>query len=214
MEIVKNYPVNANLLVLVLDFQTLDCEEVVATDFSKAGCRILSNKISTLDKPIGLRLSGLDKMIRGRVSEVVEDGAVISFEFKEATGEKRKEVRRAVSIKARVASAASDRLLRCKIVDASLSGCRLAGEGVGDLPAEIYLTIPGMDLPVKGHVVWRANGFAGVRLKWQFGGKKDVIKAQTFRPPSLADKVRAGRTPRTVAAATPGRTAAKGPKWP
>lgn len=205
MGMVEQYPSNANLLVLVLDFETLDCEEAVATDFSSAGCRILSDKIQEMGKPVGLRLSGLDKMIRGRVSDVVENGAVVCFEFKETTGEKRKEKRRSVSINAKVSSAASAQPVPCKIVDASLSGCRLAGEGVCDLPHDILLTIPGMDLPVKGLIVWQANGFAGVRLKWQFSGKKDYMKVETIRPPSLADKVRPTKTQRSVASAGPSR---------
>ncbi|MEP5623518.1 MAG: PilZ domain-containing protein, partial [Hyphomicrobiales bacterium] len=118
---------NANLWILVLDFETLECEEVIASDFSREGCRVQSKKLKILDKHIGLRVAGFEKMIKGRVTQILDEEVVVSFEFNEdTTSEKRKERRRPVAISARVSSnGGSAAAIKCEIVDASLSGCRL-----------------------------------------------------------------------------------------
>jgi len=193
-EIVEKYSGNSNIFVLVLDFETLDCEEAVATDFSGSGCRIQSTSQSEVNKVIGLRLSGIDKMIKGRIREVRPDEILVAFEFQDdATQEKRKEKRRPVAISAMVSAAHGQPRISCQIVDASLSGCRLHSPKVGKLPDTIFLHIPGIDLPVRGCIVWRSGAYAGVRMMWQFSGKSDYMAAKPINPPPLAGRSGAGR---------------------
>lgn len=189
-EIVEKYSGDSNILVLVLDFETLDCEEAIATNISGSGCRVLSTKQSELDKLIGLRLAGVDKMIKGRIRKVKPEEIHIAFEFQDdTTREKRKERRRPVSISATVSSETGKQSLNCQIVDASLSGCRLHCEYLDLLSDTIILKIPGMDLPVRGSIMWRSDSYAGVKMLWQFSGKTEFMAAETIKPPRLADKV-------------------------
>jgi hypothetical protein len=107
------------------------------------------------------------------------------------SSEKRKERRRPVSISAGVSGNNDNRVIKCKIVDASLSGCRLYCEHIELLPDSITLNIPGMDLPVPGAIVWRSDSYAGVRMMWQFSRKSEFQASETIKAPSLANKVRA-----------------------
>ncbi|WP_422019254.1 PilZ domain-containing protein [Roseibium sp.] len=188
-EIFDRYSGGSNIMVLVLDFETLDCEEAIATDITRSGCRIRDTSHSEKNKLIGLRLSGLDKMVKGKIREILEDDVQVSFLFEDDTKrEKRKEKRRTVSIAASVLPGHGMPPVSCQIVDASLSGCRFFCNQLDDLPDTIALRIPGMDLPVGGSIVWRANGYAGVKMNWQFSGKTEFMAAKTIRPPSLAEK--------------------------
>ena len=164
-----NIPENAVLHILILDFETLACEETSASGFDQKGCRVHTSANMQLGKVIGVRLAGYDQMIKGRVSELTENEAQITFEFSDAPDyEKRSERRRKVSIPVWVSGRTSDGGLRCRIVDASQSGCRLLSKYLEELPADIKLQIPGLDLPVYGEIVWRSADFAGVRLLWKF----------------------------------------------
>ncbi|QDG79061.1 PilZ domain-containing protein [Labrenzia sp. PHM005] len=183
-EIVEKYSGDSNILVLVLDFETLDCEEAVATSINSSGCRVLSTKHSELDKLIGLRLAGVDKMIKGRIREVRPEEVRVAFEFQDDVAcEKRKERRRPVSIAANVSASEKTKFLKCKIVDASLSGCRLHCEHLEFLSDSIILKIPGMDLPVRGCIMWRSGNYAGVKMMWQFSGKTEFMAAEKIKPP-------------------------------
>lgn len=189
---------NANLWILVLDFETLDCEEVIASDFNRFGCRVQSKKLKTLDQHIGLRVSGFEKMIKGRVSKILEDEVVVSFEFNDDTqSEKRKERRRPVSITARVSSGAEgDKTVKCEIIDASLSGCRLSSDTLYTLPDDICLRISGIDLPVQGQIMWRGAGVAGVRMLWEFSGKNELRNKTSNSPHLIENANREQKKPR------------------
>lgn len=183
-----NIPEGAVMQILVLDFDTLACEETSATDFSNNGCRIQTSKQKELGKTIGLRLAGFDQMIKGRIKEVLGSEILVSFEFAESpNAEKRRERRRKVSIPAWVSGRNSQDALRCEIVDASHSGCRLASDRLEKLPSDIQVQIPGLDLPLAGQIVWRSPEYAGVKLTWQFSNGQELEKKR-FRPPDLAKK--------------------------
>ncbi|PVB63026.1 PilZ domain-containing protein [Labrenzia sp. 011] len=183
-----NIPERAVLHILVLDFDTLACEETSASGFSSRGCRVRTSAHKEVGKTIGLRLAGFDQMIKGRVREILESEILVSFEFTNSTiVEKRRERRRKVSIPALVSGRASQDGIRCEIVDASLSGCRLASRRLENLPRDIQLQIPGLDLPVAGEIVWRSPELAGVKLVWQFSNGQEFNR-KGLRSPEAADK--------------------------
>ncbi|GAB4577079.1 MAG: hypothetical protein Tsb0019_04310 [Roseibium sp.] len=187
-----NIPEHAVLHILVLDFETLGCEETSASGFSRRGCRVLSTKHRHVGKTLGLRIAGFDQMVKARVSEVNGNDIVVRFEFDEAENtEKRSERRRRVSIPAWVSGQNSREGMRCEIVDASPSGCRLASHKLEALPVDIQLQIAGLDLPVVGKIVWRSPEYAGVKLIWKFTSSKE-FEEKRVRPPDLAEKTGAG----------------------
>ncbi len=176
------------LHILVVDFETLACEETSAFGFSPKGCRIKSDRIRDPGKTIGLRIAGFDRIIKGRVAEILREDVLVAFDFTdESKVEKRRERRRKVSIHAWVSGQNASDGLRCEIVDASQSGCRLSGGMLHTLPDDVSLQIPGLDAPVSGRIVWRANDFAGVKLLWRFSNGND-FKQERLKPPSLAAK--------------------------
>ncbi|MCX2723763.1 PilZ domain-containing protein [Roseibium salinum] len=184
-----NIPDQAVLQILVLDFDTLACEEVSASGFDKSGCRVQTSNHREVGKIIGLRVAGFEQMIKARIAELLDAEIVVSFDFEESPAvEKRAERRRKVSIPAWVSGRKSQAGVSCKIIDASHSGCRLASPKLQDLPEEIQLQIPGLDLPVVGRIVWRSPEHAGVKLIWQFSNGKE-IEQKRYRPPDLAGKV-------------------------
>ncbi|MEP0235042.1 PilZ domain-containing protein [Roseibium sp.] len=168
-------PEHAIVSVLVIDLEGLNCIEASASGFNKSGCNILSDRVSELRETIGLRVDGLDKMIRGRVTGVSDSNANVVFEFEdEAPREKRKEERRAVRIPAQVSAPRGGIVIHAIIVDASKSGCRLDARDLDHLPDNVRMHIRGLDLPVNGRIVWRAPGCAGLELLWQFSKRADV----------------------------------------
>ncbi|MTI42211.1 PilZ domain-containing protein [Roseibium hamelinense] len=175
--LVDHIPPHAILSVLVVDLGDLTCIEASASDFCAEGCKVTSNKIAKINDLIGLRVTGLEKMIKGRVVTSSEDWAEIKFEFKNTeVRERRRERRRQVRIPVTVSNRARSISLECLIVDASPSGCRLKGADLHYLPDEVSLKIVGLDLPVKGQIVWRKSHFAGVRMLWQFSSSAEVAK--------------------------------------
>ncbi|WP_213216722.1 PilZ domain-containing protein [Roseibium polysiphoniae] len=168
-------PEHAIVSVLVIDLEGLNCIEASASGFNKSGCNILSDRVGELRETIGLRVDGLDKMIRGRVTGVSDTNANVVFEFEdEAPREKRKEKRRAVRIPAQVSDPRGGVVIHAIIVDASKSGCRLDARDLDHLPDNVRMHIRGLDLPVSGRIVWRAPGCAGLELLWQFSKRAEV----------------------------------------
>ncbi len=172
----QNIPEGATLAVLIVDLERLLCIEGSASDFSSSGCSILSHRVNELNEMIGLRVDGLEKMIKGRITYVTDGEAKVLFDFSESSKdqEKRKEQRRPVHIPARVSDLSGNASIHCVISNASKNGCRLEGKGVGHLPDDIFLRINGLDLPVRGSIAWRGPECAGVRLCWQFTSGKEM----------------------------------------
>lgn len=154
---------------LVVDLADMTCFEASALDLTEKGCWIVSDKIDLLKEEVGLRLEGYDKLVRGTVIAYADNEARISFEAVEAkAGEKRRETRRPVWINTIVCGKASPNTVKCRIVDASRSGCRIEGDNLDKLPQDVDISIPGLDLPISAKIVWRKDGQAGVRLNWPF----------------------------------------------
>lgn len=155
----------------VVDLADMSCFEATAYELSETGCRIASDRMDLLKEEVGLRLAGFDRLVRGRVVSSGDRDARISFQLEGVEpGEKRREVRRPVWISAIVCGKQQPTTMKCRIVDASRSGCRLEGDRVDRLPAAIEIAIPGLDLPISGAIVWRSNNQAGVQLTWPFKG--------------------------------------------
>ncbi|WP_422039886.1 PilZ domain-containing protein [Roseibium sp.] len=154
---------------LVVDLGDMSCFEASAVDLNDTGCWIVSDKVDLLKKEVGLRLAGKDKLVRGTVTAYADNEARVSFlADDQAIGEKRREIRRSVWISTVVSGKTSPFLVKCRIVDASKSGCRLEADGLDRLPQDIEISIPGLDMPIAAKIIWRRNGQAGVRLNWPF----------------------------------------------
>ncbi|MHA7774163.1 PilZ domain-containing protein [Roseibium sp. M-1] len=154
---------------LVVDLADMSCFEATAYGLTEKGCWIASDKVDLLKEEVGLRLAGFEKLIRGTVVAYGDQEAQISFQIKkQEPGEKRREIRRQVWITTIVCGKTNAASMKCRIVDASKSGCRLEGDKLDKLPDEIEISIPGLDLPIKGAIVWRKNNQAGVKLDWPF----------------------------------------------
>ena len=154
---------------LVVDLGDMSCFEASAVDLNDTGCWIVSDKVDLLKKEVGLRLAGKDKLVRGTVTAYADNEARVSFlADDQESGEKRREIRRSVWISTVVSGKTSPYLVKCRIVDASKSGCRLEADGLDRLPQDIEISIPGLDMPIAAKIIWRRNGQAGVRLNWPF----------------------------------------------
>ncbi len=162
---------------LVVDLSDMSCFEASTRDLTERGCWIVSDKVDRLNEEVGLRIDGYDKLIRGTVIAYADREARISFEAKkDAPVEKRREIRRSVYIASIVCGKSSPVSMKCHIVDASRSGCRLEAEKINRLPAEIEISIPGLDLPIDGTIVWRKDNHAGVRLNWPFENQPEQME--------------------------------------
>ncbi len=176
----SDIPASAVLPVFVVDLETLTCIEASASNFGRAGCRILSDKVCELREVVGLRVNGLDKMLRGKITSIAPNQADVTFLFEESPqGEKRQEKRREVTIPVQVYDRDRTISMHCRIVDASRSGCRLEGPCLEALPKDISLQIRGLGLPVDGKIVWCRDGYAGIQLLWQFSSSQDVSRMRS-----------------------------------
>ncbi|MFC6655432.1 PilZ domain-containing protein [Roseibium salinum] len=160
---------STSVTAFVVDLADMSCFEAIAHDLTEKGCWITSDKVDLLKEDVGLRLQGVDRLVRGTVVAYGDNQAQISFENSaQPIGEHRRETRRPVWITAIVCGRTNPVTMKCRIVDASKSGCRLEGDRLNRLPAEIDVSIPGLDLPIAADIVWRKDNQAGVRLHWPF----------------------------------------------
>lgn len=193
----------ATVPVLVVDLEGLLCVEGTATEFSRKGCRFHCERIGELSESVGLRLDGLDKMIRGRIVSSAQSEAVITFEFEDAAPkEKRKEQRRTVRIPARISDRRGGLVIPSIIVDASKSGCRIEARDLDMIPSEVRLHIPGLDMPVNGEIRWRGPGCAGIQLLWQFTRQSDLNGGAANGAPASPQEDQAPRKRRADAFGT------------
>lgn len=69
-----------------------------------------------------------------------------------------------------VRASASDRLQKnvipCIIRDGSIAGCKIISRYISDLPDQILIRIPNLDQTIKGRIIWRDQGSAGIEFKW------------------------------------------------
>ncbi len=183
----------------VINLTDLSFFEASIRDFSEQGCWIVSEKAGFLTDEIGLQLEGFEKLLRGNVVAVRDNEAQVAFNFKrepKQPHEQRSEVRRPALITAYVSGRADARSMKCLIVDASRSGCRLEGDRLDTLSNEIEISVQGFELPIHGKIVWRKNGQAGVQLDWSF---EENARSAAQKPASPTRKGKA-RKPRRLSA--------------
>ncbi|GGB51914.1 hypothetical protein GCM10011316_24890 [Roseibium aquae] len=174
-----NIQPDAVLPVFVVDLANLACMEAQASKICVAGCRLYAADLPMLHDIIGIRIPGRSQMIKGRVMASHGAWIEVSFEFDgEAPMERRDERRRPVKIPASISDRKWTIMVECTIIDASKKGCKIQGNELGRLPNDITLRIQGLDLPVRGKIVWRKDDLAGVELMWQFSRSPDARSAQ------------------------------------
>jgi hypothetical protein len=179
-----------SIAALVVDLADMSCFEAVVYDLTEQGCWIASDKVDLLKEEVGLRIAGFNKLIRATVVAYGDQEAQLSFQFKrEEPGEKREEIRRPVWITAVICGKTHPITMKCRIVDASKSGCRLEGDALERLPDDVEISIPGLDLPINGAIVWRRQGQAGVRLQWPFEPEPEPKTEQLLK--ALEEETRA-----------------------
>ncbi|MCV0426703.1 MAG: PilZ domain-containing protein [Roseibium sp.] len=197
-----------SLTTLVVDLADMSCFEAIAHDISDKSCWVVSDKVDQLKEEVGLRLAGFDKLVRGTVVAYGDNEALISFETGKCSEptEKRREVRRPVWINAVVCGRANPITMKCRIVDASRSGCRLEGDNLNRLPREIDISIPGLDLPIASKIVWRKDGQAGVQLNWPFEPEPDTAPQsllQKFDEEQAREEAKAKQKPKSRSGSKP-----------
>lgn len=186
---------------LVVDLDRLSCIEAKVYGLTEKGCTVVCDEIHLLKEEIGLRLKDFKTMLRARV--VSHSGNRAQVLFSSETGEKgepvekRREARRRVLITAVVCSRVGRETLRCHIVDASKSGCRLESGQLDKLPDEIEISIPKLDMPLVGKIVWRSGEHAGVSLNWPFSENPESKSPnKRMKPEEEEDAARARRRAR------------------
>lgn len=154
---------------MIIDFDRLVSSEVMVTDFDRTGCCAIGDGIDDMPETIGLTAKTIQGVIRGRIAWRRNGRAGIEFNWDNATQpDKRREKRVTVTIPAMIANRDGTKRLRCLIIDASRSGCRLKGTGFDRLEEEICLKIDKLAVPVSGRIVWRTGDTAGIELQWDF----------------------------------------------
>jgi len=175
MILLDNIQPDAVLPVLVVDLANLACFEARASKICLSGCRLYAEDLPALHDTVGVRIPGRSQMIKGRVMATRGAWVEVSFEFDgEAPMERRDQRRRTVNIPASISDRMWTTSVECTIIDASKRGCKIQGSELGRLPNEITLRIQGLDLPVRGKIVWRKDDIAGVELMWQFSSKSEM----------------------------------------
>ena len=173
---------------LVVDLNQLSCIDAKVYGLTEKGCTVVCEQVHLLKDEIGLRLKDVKTMLRGKVVSHSGNVAQISFSSEKSEPvEKRRETRRRVLITAVVCSRVGRETLRCHIVDASKSGCRLESDQLDKLPDEIEISIPKLDLPLVGTIVWRSGEHAGVSLNWPFSEETESRSPDKDTNPETED---------------------------
>ncbi len=173
---------------LVVDLDELSCVEAKVYGLTEKGCTVVCEQVHLLKDEIGLRLKDVETMLRGKIISHSGNEAQISFSSNTSEPvEKRREVRRRVLITAVVCSRVGRETLRCHIVDASKSGCRLESDQLHKLPDEIEISVPKLDMPLVGTIVWRSGDYAGVSLNWPLSEEAQLKSSnERIRPEDQA----------------------------
>lgn len=74
-----------------------------------------------------------------------------------------------ISIPATVRNRSGGMRIRCTIEGATKTSCRIACDHADKLQDDIVITISARKVAISGRIVWRADGCAGVQLKWPAG---------------------------------------------
>lgn len=187
---------------IVVDLTDMSCFEAFARDISSEGCWLVSNRVDLLKEHIGLQIEGIDKLVRGKVVAFGDDEARVTFHIDTTReGDQRREARRPVLIDAVVCGRTNSASIKCRIVDASRSGCRLESDGIQGLSDDVEIFIPKLDLPIPGTIVWRNGHHAGVSLAWPF--ETGAALTPNVAPPPVPEE-KTAKDPAAPAERSPG----------
>lgn len=188
------------LPVLVVDLESLKCVQALAVNFSDWGCKLIGPELGVLNKNIGIRLEGDEEFVRGRITGKKLDHASVVFDQEEnGSRDKRREKRYPVTVPAILTDLSRKQNFPCTITNASRTGCRVDGQGLKNLPADILLCVESFGAPVVGQVMWKNSTSAGLTLNWngmrglgKSGGARKVV-AQKKVEQSEAIKLKLSR---------------------
>lgn len=85
---------------------------------------------------------------------------------------KRRSARKAVKISGIISDLTFSTKIKCMVLDASKTGCRIKIRENKTLPDELWLNIPGMKSAARGKIVWRRDDMAGIQFSWD--GQSDA----------------------------------------
>lgn len=154
-----------NTPALVIDRDSLCSFAVTVSDFSAAGCSVVSARIMELPVEVSLQIKGSGEVIPGRVVWRQSNRAGIEFDLDAAAGGEVGERSNASTIPATVRNLKGGVSLRCTIEEATRTTCRIASDAIDQLHDDIAIMIDEKRVALEGRIVWRAEGCAGVRLR-------------------------------------------------
>ena len=162
----------ADIPALVIDRGNLRCFDATVKDFSRSGCSVISRNVAEFPVEFGLQIAEMEELIIAKVMWRRDNCAGVAFDWDEpALPESRVEERVGVAIPATISNADGNRLVRCTILEASRSGCRIETEHLRQLNNDVLINIGTMKMALRGRIVWRDDALAGVSLMWKTAKK-------------------------------------------
>jgi hypothetical protein len=119
---------------------------------------------------VGLRIRGFEEIIPGRVVWRQRNRAGIEFARADPAGDARGDTASTISIPAMACNLTGGMRVRCTIEEATRTTCRIASDHIDRLHDDIVIRIKARKVAIRGRIVWRAGGCAGVRLMRKTAG--------------------------------------------
>jgi len=98
------------------------------------------------------------------------------------TNHQRASHRIGLSMEALVSDLTRSNRVVCTICDASKHGCRIKSGDISALPDDIFVEVKSMKSPIRGTIVWRKDGMAGVNFNWDASradDRRDDLRYET-----------------------------------
>ena len=98
------------------------------------------------------------------------------------TIQKRASRRIDLSMEAVVSDLTRSNRVVCTICDASKLGCRIKSGDISALPDDILVEVGSLRTPIRGTIVWRKHGMAGVKFNWdtpRANERRDDLRYET-----------------------------------
>lgn len=155
------------LKVMVSDLERTKQVRCMVRDASPTGCQLISVNIQEFPDFILVKVPALDQWIKGKIMWRKFNTAGVEFQWEAVGGDDRRGARRmSVNMPVDIYGRDLKPLTSCVMCDASRTGCRIRGADIGELPAEICISIPRLTAPVQAEIVWCTSYEAGIRFEW------------------------------------------------